>query len=189
MNALREAHFKVEKMKLEIIELDKKGDQFSKLDADEKHSLIQEIVKNMNQSFREIGMFQDMYDDIMKSNNIPENWSEKDYEKQEIERMIRSSYRLAIQDLTAHNSCSQAVVEWWEQLGIHPQVGEVETRIYINGVNQKIKNLEAVDINEMYVFLDAMVKKHGDDWKLAIERMGLSSLGSERYMAEGVTKQ
>jgi hypothetical protein len=29
---------------------------------------------------RQIGMFQDMYDAIMKNNNIPENWSEKDYE-------------------------------------------------------------------------------------------------------------
>ena len=70
-NALREAHFKVEKMKLEIKDLQKKDDEYSKLDVLDKSSIIQEIVKNMNQSFREIGMFQDMYDSIMKSSNTP----------------------------------------------------------------------------------------------------------------------
>lgn len=186
MNALREAHFKVEKMKLEIIELDKKGDIFSKLDADEKYSLIQQIVKNMNQSLRQVGMFQDMYDSIMKNNNIPENWSEKDFEKQEISNMVKSSYRLAIQDITQTGRCSKAVVEYWEQLGIHPQVGEIETRIYTNGIQERINKGGVVTIKDMYIFLDAMAEKHKDDWENVIARIGLDEIGSDRYCAENV---
>lgn len=185
-NALREAHFKVEKMKLEINDLDKKGDAYSKLDADEKHSLIQEITKNMNQAFKEIGMFQDMYDSIMKNNNIPENWSEKDFEKQEISNMVKSSYRLAIQDITQTDRCSKAVVEYWEQLGIHPQVGEIETRIYLNGIQERIISGGVVTIKDMYIFLDAMVEKHKDDWQNVVTRIGLDEIGSERYCAENV---
>ncbi len=185
-NALREAHFKVEKMKLEINELDKKKDLFSKLEADEKHSLIQEITKNMNQALKEIGMFQDMYDSIMKNNNIPENWSEKDFEKQEISNMIKSSYRLAIQDITQTGRCSKAVVEYWEQLGIHPQVGEIETRIYANGIQERITNGGIVTIKDMYIFLDAMAEKHKDGWENVIARIGLDEIGSNRYCAENV---
>ena len=185
-NALREAHFKVEKMKLEIIDLDKKEDKYSKLEADEKSSALNEITKNMNTSFREIGMFQDMYDSIMKNNNIPENWTEKDFENQELHNMIRASYRLAIQDITNSGRVSQAGVEYWEQLGIHPQVGEIETRLYMTGIAQAIEKGDVITIQHMYFFLDAMVTKHKTDWNNVIKRIGLDAIGSERYMAENV---
>ena len=186
INALRESHFKVEKMKLEIIELDKKEDTLSKLEADEKHALVKEIVKNMNIAFREIGLFQDMYDSIMKNNNIPINWSEKDYENQEMENMIKASYRLSIQDITQTGRCSKAVVEYWEQLGIHPQVGEIETRLYMTSIQEALEKGDIITIQYMYFFLDAMVKKHKNDWKFVLARIGLDTIGSERYMAESV---
>lgn len=185
-NALREAHFKVEKTKLEMIDLRKKSDRFSKLDLLEKEATTSEIVKNMNTAFREMGMFQDMYDSIREKNNIPENWNEKDFESQEIDNMVKSSYRLAIQDLTQTGNCSKAVVEYWEQLGIHPQVGEAETRIYLNGIQNAIKSGDHVNIKDMYVFLDAMAKKHKDDWNYVIKRIGLDNIGSDRYMAKDV---
>ena len=184
--ALREAHFKVEKMKLEISELDSKADRFSKLEADEKSSNIEEITKNMNTSFREIGMFQDMYDSIMKNNNIPENWTEKDFENQELDNMIRASYRLAIQDITHSGRVSQACVEYWEQLGIHPQVGEIETRLYMTGIAEALEKGNVITIQHMYFFLDSMATKHQKDWNNVINRIGLDAIGSERYMAENV---
>ena len=185
-NALREAHFKVEKMKLEIKDLQKKDDEYSKLDVLDKSSIIQEIVKNMNQSFREIGMFQDMYDSIMKNNNIPENWSEKDFENQELDNMIKSSYRLAIQDITHSGRVSQACVEYWEQLGIHPQVGEIETRLYMTGIAEALEKGDVITIQHMYFFLDAMATKHQKDWNNVIKRIGLDAIGSERYMSQSV---
>ena len=185
-NALREAHFKVEKMKLEIKDLQKKDDEYSKLDVLDKSSIIQEIVKNMNQSFREIGMFQDMYDSIMKNNNIPENWSEKDFENQELDNMIKSSYRLAIQDITHSGRVSQACVEYWEQLGIHPQVGEIETRLYMTGIAEALEKGDVITIQHMYFFLDAMATKHQKDWNNVIKRIGLDAIGSERYISQSV---
>ena len=184
--ALREAHFKVEKMKLEIIDLDSKKDKYSRLEANEKSSLIEEITKNMNTSFREIGMFQDMYDSIRKNNNIPEDWTEKDFENQEMDNMIKSSYRLAIQDITHSGRVSQACVEYWEQLGIHPQVGEIETRLYMSGIAEALEKGNVITIQHMYFFLDAMATKHQKDWNNVIKRIGLDSIGSERYMAENV---
>ena len=184
--ALREIHFRVEKMKLQIEDLNKKDDKYSKLEVNSKSSSIEEIVRNMNTSFREIGMFQDMYDSIRKNNNIPENWTEKDFENQELDNMIKSSYRLAIQDITHGGRISQACVEYWEQLGIHPQVGEIETRMYMSGIAESLEKRDVITIQHMYFFLDAMATKHQKDWNNVIKRIGLDEIGSERYMAENV---
>jgi DNA-binding transcriptional regulator YiaG len=186
--ALREAYFKVEEHKLEIKEMVKNKDEKSQLRVRELESLIESISISMENALREIGMFQNMYDSIKEKNNIPDNWSEKDFENQEIEHMIKSSFRLAIQDLSSSGRVSKAVVEYWEQLGIHPQVGEIKARNYLVLIQNKINNAEQVTINDMYEFLDAMVKEFGQEYKKALERIGLTELGSEEFMAKGVTK-
>jgi len=186
--ALREAYFKVEEHKLEIKEMVKNKDEKSQLRVRELESLIESISISMENALREIGMFQNMYDSIKEKNNIPDNWSEKDFENQEIEHMIKSSFRLAIQDLSSSGRVSKAVVEYWEQLGIHPQVGEIRARNYLVIIQNKINNAEQVTINDMYEFLDAMVKEFGQEYKKALERIGLTELGSEEFMAKGVTK-
>jgi DNA-binding transcriptional regulator YiaG len=187
-NALREAYFKVEEHKLEIKEIVKNKDEKSQLRVRELESLIESISISMENALREIGMFQNMYDSIKEKNNIPDNWSEKDFENQEIEHMIKSSFRIAIQDLSSTGRVSKAVVEYWEQLGIHPQVGEIRARNYLVLIQNKINNAEQVTITDMYEFLDAMVKEFGQEYKKALERIGLTELGSEEFMAKGVTK-
>ena len=187
-NALRETHFKVEGLKLEILELSEKTDKKSKLAVNEKSALIEELQKKMAQSFRRMGMFQDMYDSIMKNNNIPENWTEKDFESQEISNMIKSSFRIAIQDLTSNGRVGKAAVEFWEQLGIHPQMGEQLTREYMV-ITQEILNVnKEITIQLMFDFLDEMAKRFKESYKLALTRMGLDAIGSEEFMADGVTK-
>jgi len=133
-------------------------------------------------------MFQDMYDSIKKNNNIPDNWSEKDFEAQEISHMVRSSFRIAIQDLSSSGRIGKAAVEYWEQLGIHPQLAETRTREYLVTIQNKINNSEPITINDMYDFLDKMAEEFKDSYKDALTRIGLDELGSEGFMAEGVTK-
>ena len=186
--ALKEAYFNVEKLKLEMKKLEKNKDEDSQLRIREIQSNLESISLNMENALRQVGMFQNMYDDIKKSNNIPDDWSEKDFEKQEIEHMIKSSFRIAIQDLSSTGRVSKAVVEYWEQLGIHPQVGEIRARNYLVIIQNKINNAEQVTITDMYEFLDAMVQEFGQEYKKALERIGLTELGSEEFMAKGVTK-
>ena len=186
--ALKEAYFAVEKLKIELKQLAKNKDENSQLRVREIESQISSVSMSMENTLREIGMFQNMYDSIKKTNNIPDNWSEKDFENQEIEHMIKSSFRLAIQDLSSSGRVPKAVVEYWEQLGIHPQVGEIRARNYLVLIQNKINNAEQVTITDMYEFLDSMVKEFGQEYKKALERIGLTELGSEEFMAKGVTK-
>ena len=135
----------------------------------------------MGNSLREIGMFQDMYEAIRKSNNIPEVWTEHDYEEQEIANMVRRSFRIGIQSISNGGRVSVAAVEFWEQLGIHPQAGEAHCRNYLQQVNDLIKEDKEPNVIMMYEFLDGMAERFKDSYKFALDRIGLKELGSEEF--------
>jgi hypothetical protein len=186
--ALREAYFKIEEHKLEIKKLMNNKDEKSQLRVRELESLIGVISINMENAFRQIGMFQDMYDSIKENNNIPDDWTEADFEKQEIENMIRRAFRLCIQDIQSHGRISQACIEFFEQLGIHPTRGEYLTGLYLNKCNEETMKGNKLSIRAMHNFLDDMVKEFGQEYNIALERLGLDGIGSEEFMAKGVTK-
>ncbi len=186
--SIRENFYKMEKKKLVLSKLEQNKDYHSRLTVDEYKYQIQTVSEGIETLLREIGMFQNMYDSIMKQNNIPENWTEKDYENQEIQHMVKSSFRLAIQDISASGRVSHACVEYWEQLGIHPQLAEIRVRKYLENTQRIINEIGAITIQLMYDFLDEMVKEFGNEYKLALKRIGLNELGSEEFMAKGETK-
>ena len=187
-SAVQEAYYKIEKKKLTVEKLRREIGEYARLTAEEYTSQIESITMSMNTSLREIGMFQDMYDSIKKHNSIPDNWDEKDFEKQEIANMVRSSFRIAIQDLSASGRVSKAAVEYWEQLGIHPQLAESRARSYLVLIQEKINSSEKVTIRDMYEFLDKMADEFKDSYQDALSRIGLDELGSEGFMAQGATK-
>ena len=181
--AVREAYFKIEKMKLEIkdIQSNKPITESGRLRIREIETSVESTQNAMGNSLREIGMFQDMYEAIRKSNNIPEVWTEHDYEKQEIANMVRRSFRIGIQSISNGGRVSVAAVEFWEQLGIHPQAGEAHCRNYLQQVNDLIKEDKEPNVIMMYEFLDGMAERFKDSYKFALDRIGLKELGSEEF--------
>ena len=179
--AVREAYFKIEKMKLEMKDLRNNKDESSRLKIRENETSIESTQNAMGNSLREVGMFQDYYEAIRKSNNIPEVWTEHDYEKQEIANMVRRSFRIGIQSLSNGHSVSIAAVEFWEQLGIHPQSAEAHCRNYLAQVDKIITEGKEPDVRVMYEFLDGMAERFKDSYKFALDRIGLKELGSEEF--------
>ena len=181
--AVREAYFNIEKKKLEIkdLESNKPVSESSRLKIRENETIIEGIQNSMGNALREIGMFQDMYEAIRKSNNIPEVWTEHDYEKQEIANMVRRSFRLGIQNISSSGGVSVSAVEFWEQLGIHPTSGEAHCRNYLQQVQKLIGEGKEPDVRVMYEFLDGMAEKFKDSYKFALDRIGLKELGSEEF--------
>jgi len=184
--AIKEAFFKVEKMKLEIKNLEKtKGKtesyELSNLKIWEYQTQINTLQYSMENSLREIGMFQDFYDSIRLSNGISENWTEADFEKQEISNMVKRSIRLGIQNISATGRVSAAAVEFWEQLGIHPQAAEKEIRLYLDEINNLIIKDQPITIKKMYEFLDYCEVLFKDSYKYALARIGLNEIGSSEF--------
>ena len=184
--AVREAYFNIEKKKLEIKDLEssKSVTESSRLKIRENETLIESIQNSMGNALREIGMFQDYYESIRKSNNIPEVWTEHDYEKQEIANMVRRSFRIGIQNISSSSRVSVASVEFWEQLGIHPTSAEAHCRNYLQQVNDIIKDGKEPTVTVMYEFLDGMAEKFKDSYKFALDRIGLKELGSKEFRSE-----
>ena len=181
--AVRESYFKIEKLKLENkdMESNKPVSESSRLKIRENETIIEGVQNSMGNALREIGMFQDFYESIRKSNNIPEVWTEHDYEKQEIANMVRRSFRIGIQNISNGGAVSVAAVEYWEQLGIHPQSAEAHCRNYLQQVDNIIKEGKEPDVRVMYEFLDGMAEKFKDSYKFALDRIGLKELGSEEF--------
>jgi len=182
-SAVKTSYFAIERKKLEIKQLRKQIplDEKAILSVREKESFIAETQDAMGNALRQVGMFQDMYEAIRKSNNIPVEWTEHDYEKQEIANLVRRSFRIGIQSLTNTGAVSISAVEFWEQIGIHPQAGEAHCRQYLGQVNELIKKNREPDVRAMYEFLDGMAERFKDSYKFALDRIGLKELGSEEF--------
>ena len=181
--AVREAYFKIEKMKLQIkdLESNKPVNETARLKIRENETTIESVQNSMGTALREIGMLQDFYESIRKSNNIPVQWNEHDYEKQEISNMLKKSFRLGIQDISAYGRLSRSSCEYWEQLGIHPQTAEAHCKNYLKQVDDIIKNGKEPPVTIMYEFLDGMAEHFKDSYKFALDRIGLKELGSKEF--------
>lgn len=182
--AVQEAFFDIEKKKLEIKELSKNKDKLSEIKIRELDENISITNIDMASSLRQIGMFQDMYESIRENNNIPKQWNESDYEEQEYQNMVRKSFRLGIQELTMTGRISKSAVEWWEQLGIHPQVAEAHCRKYHFTIQDMIEHNNPVTVEMMYKFLDNMADLHKDCYQFVLKRLGLKEVGSKYFRAK-----
>ena len=131
-NALIEAHFNTQKSKVKIKKWEKSGTEMDLVKAQEAKVGIEQMRTSAENAMKEIGMYQDIYDEIRTTHGIPVDWDEEDFEASEIENAIRMGFRQAIQNLMSSDRIAISTVEYWEQFGIHPMVGEKLTRDYMN---------------------------------------------------------
>ena len=91
--ALKEAHFECKRLEHELTTLGP-NKTIHLIRINEIKAKLPTLRTNMSNALRLMGMFQDMYNAIQKNYNIPENWNEKDYEKQEYQNMVKKSFKL-----------------------------------------------------------------------------------------------
>ena len=128
----------------------------------------------MEAALKTLGMYQDAYEQVRTANNIPERWDEKDFEKAEVEHHIRAAFRLAIRDVHMTGRLNVATCEYFEQFGISPVQADVEVSRYMERARETLRDGE-VGIELLYEFLDSMVNKYKNNWRLAADRLGLKS--------------
>jgi hypothetical protein len=133
-------------------------------------------------AMKEIGMYQDIYDEIRTSHGIPVDWDEEDFESSEIENAIRMGFRQAIQNLMSTGKIAISTVEYWEQFGIHPMVGEKLTRDYMASVDQEITGGKLPSVQSMHLFLDQMVETFKDEHKHSLKRIGVDAIVNHAYI-------
>jgi hypothetical protein len=181
-NALIESHFKTKKNKVKIEKWEKSKNELDNIKAEEARVGMEQMRSSAENAMKEIGMYQDIYDEIRTSHGIPEDWDEEDFESSEIENAIRMGFRQSIQNLMSTGKIAVSTVEYWEQFGIHPMVGEKLSREYMASVQKELDENKHPSVQSLHLFLDQMVETFKDEHKHSLKRIGVDAIVNHSYI-------
>ncbi len=155
-------------------------------DLQEVDIKIQKLAADISDSniyiegaLKEIGMYQESYDEIRKSHNIPERWDEGDMERAEIEEHVKTAFLHAIRDVEMTGRLNVGTHEYLEQYGINPHHAYQLVKEYLMQVDDYSGGAH---IEVLYSFLDKMYDDFKDEYKKAMRRLGLKNLISENFL-------
>ena len=182
-DALRSNFFKHQKLKLEMKEWEEEGTPLSRIKLAEAEAGMANGKKYIEGALKEIGIFQDAYEEIRKNNNIPELWDEEDAELDEIRHHIRQAFRQSHRDMILNGSISQGNAEYLEQYGIHLQTARNFIATYIAGVEKMInEDGKMPNIDHLYEFLDNCVEVFGEEYIKVMHHIGITELVRSEWL-------
>jgi len=174
--ALEEAAFKYRKDEIRKEKLLEKDDELARLSAQEIDCRMIRSRVYLEGAVKEIGMFQDVYDEIREAHGIPKKWDELDMEKGEIRHHIKMGFRMAFQEIMAHGMVGRGSAEYLEQFGVHPQSARKHLQDYILANEEMLEDGQEPTIEHFHNFLDAMGDKYKDAYKANMKRIGIKNL-------------
>ena len=175
-NALNEAYYKMRKMQVKVKRWEEKDDEMSRILIKEAESNMEIQRVYIEGALKEIGIFQDTYEEIRTSHNIPKKWDEADAEKAEIDAHLRQAFRQAHRDMVSTGSISIGNMEYLEQFGIHLQTAQRLITQYIKECEVCIDNGKYPTVDILYNWLDSMVETFKDSHLLVMKHIGLKKL-------------
>jgi len=152
------------------------------IDIEEKVANIGDTNVYIEAALKEIGMYQDAYNEIIESYNIPENWDENDFEKAEIEEHVKTAFLHAVHDVEMTGRLNCGTHEYLMQYGINPHTAYALVRAYLSETEEMVQKGNYPDINRLYGFLDNMHEMFKDQFVHAMKRIGLKKLISEDFL-------
>lgn len=202
---LKEKQLEIKELKIHLEKLkeryEQETDPYKKallsVQIEKLQTKIQKTYVNIANSFsyleaalKELGLFLEMYEEIKRNNNIPDDWDEEDLEREEVRTNIKNAFRLAVRDMLSTGMLNVATSEYFEQFGISPIEGLDEVTKFLTHAQEKIANGENVDYDEFYDWLESMAVKYKDRYKRACKRLGLSEeIVSEKFTLKLKQKQ
>jgi len=190
--ALKENIFRLRKEKVELDRLlykksnleslesfDKETDfdlQIIEIEIQEKAANIADSTLYIEGALKEIGIFQESYNEIKESYNIPDNWDEADYERAEIEEHVKTAFLHVIRDVEMTGRLNVGTHEYLEQYGVNPHTAYKLVLKYLSNVEKMEAQDKYANIRILYDFLDEMYETFKNEYKHAMERIGIKSL-------------
>jgi len=181
-NALREHYFRYQKLQLELKEWKEEDTELSRIKIAEAHAAAENGKKYIEGALKEIGIFQDAYEEIRENNNVPELWDEEDAEIDEIRHHVRQVFRQSHRDMILTGSISQGNAEYLEQYGIHLQTARNYIKQYINQCEGLIAKKNYPSIDHLYEFLDKCVETFGEEYIKVMHHIGIKKLVRSEWL-------
>lgn len=112
-------------------------EEYKSLDVERIEIEIEEIKTKMvdgrvhiEQAIKEIGMYQDAYDDIVESFGL-EDWDEMDMEAADVSYNLKRCFLQSLRSCRQIGHINEPNQEWLEQLGINPSFVQYELRGFL----------------------------------------------------------
>lgn len=187
--ALKEAAYRHEENLIRIKEIDKELEEVHKSGPRarlelEKRKILSDVEDSkiyIDAAIKELGAYQDRYYEVMSGNDIPEDWTEKDFEDAEVKHHITQIFKNAIRDRMAGNH-NHGTMEYMEQLGIEPIMAYGLVDKFIASLKENTSATQGPDISVRYRFYDDMAKVFRDEYKKALNRIGLKTATYDEWM-------
>lgn len=132
-------------------------------------------------AMKEIGSLQLTYKEVMKNNNIPEDWDERDMEEAEIGEHVRMVFEHFHRDILQTGKPNMGSMEYCQQFGLTPESVWQEVMNYMNDALYDKGNIE-----HLYRWLDDMHEKYKDEYKKCMNRLGIDTLIDEDWLYKEV---
>jgi hypothetical protein len=189
-SALIENCYRIKKRKIQLNELLEKQEinnyltELEELKIAKYRSDITLAEAPLQATIREIGALQERYYEVLKNKNIPENWTEDNFEEAEIEHHIKSIFRNAIRDRMAGNH-NMGTMEYMEQFGIEP----IGAYALVDAFIIHVRNTKGIpDIQARYEFYDKMFEQYRGEPIKAAKRLGLDSITYAEWLLKQESK-
>ena len=181
-NALRDHYFKYQKLQVEIKEWEEEDTELSSIKTAEAKAGMESGKKYIEGALKEIGIFQDAYEEIRQNNNIPILWDEEDAEQDEIRHHIRQAFRQSHRDMILTGTITQGNAEYLEQYGIHLQTARNVIGKYISTCEELIEEGKMPNIDHLYEFLDNCVEVFGEEYIKVMNHIGIKELVRSEWL-------
>jgi len=163
------------------------SEDYKELDIERINIDIEEIKSKMvdgrvhiEQAIKEIGMYQDAYDDIVEHFGL-EDWDEIDMEKADVDYNLRRCFYQSLRSCRQVGYINEPNQEWLEQLGINPSFVQYEMRTFLDAEHKVMKEMMEKgegfgdDMTEVEKFIDHLVSKYINAPLAQIKKRGMKT--------------
>ena len=181
-SVLEDSAFELRKTKVKLKRLRESSDELSAIEADEIEHGLHRSKGYIEASLKELAMYQDTYDEIKKSFNIPDKWDEMDMEKEEISNHVRMAFRNCLRNMLVTGGMNMGTLEYLEQFGIHPVTAKKLINDYLAEVEALVAEGKYPSVTHLYEFLDRCAEIFQDAHHAVMARIGITDLLKDEYM-------
>ena len=163
------------------------NEDYKQLDIERIEIDIEEIKSKMvdgrvhvEQAIKEIGMYQDAYDDIVEHFGL-EDWDEIDMEVSDVTYNLRRCFYQSLRSCRQIGYINEPNQEWLEQMGINPSFVQFEMVAFLDGERKamtemiKSKNGFGDDMSEVDSFVDHLTEKYYEMPAKQIQKRGMKT--------------
>ena len=181
-NALEENVFELRKKKVKLRRLRESDDDLDMIEADQiEHGMLRGKIY-LEGALKELAMYQETYDEIKRTHNIPDDWDELNLEQEEIANHIRMAFRNGVRNIMTGGSLGNGTLEYLEQFGIHPITAHKMIMSYMESTQKLIDEGRAPTVDHLYEFLDTCADTFQDAHKAVMKRIGIEELIKDEYL-------